>query len=63
MGTTLGVGLLTALAGANEVKIVEQGRYALLRIGPITSEVVIALIGNGRVTRAEYQGYFYAVNI
>lgn len=37
--------MLTALAGASEIKIVEQGKYALLQIGPVTTEVIIALFG------------------
>jgi adenine/guanine/hypoxanthine permease len=45
VGTTLGVGLLTALAGAVEIDIVRPGKYSLLEIGVITDEVIIAVVG------------------
>ena len=45
VGTTLGVGLLTALAGAAEISLVQTGSYALLEMGPINDKVIIAITG------------------
>jgi adenine/guanine/hypoxanthine permease len=44
-GTTVGIGLLTAFAGAHEVHLIVEGEYTLLKIGRITNEVLIALSG------------------
>lgn len=37
IGTTVGIGLLTALAGSVEINFVERGVYKVLRNGPVTS--------------------------
>jgi adenine/guanine/hypoxanthine permease len=43
--TTVGIGLLTALAGATEINLVVRGEYTLLEVGKLTNEVVISLTG------------------
>jgi adenine/guanine/hypoxanthine permease len=43
--TTVGIGLLTALAGATEIELVVRGEYTLLEVGKLTNEVIIALTG------------------
>lgn len=43
--TTVGIGLLTALAGATEIHLVVRGKYTLLEIGDITNEVIISMAG------------------
>jgi AGZA family xanthine/uracil permease-like MFS transporter len=45
IGTTVGIGLITALSGYTELDIVVQGKYTLLAVGPITSEICIAISG------------------
>lgn len=45
VGTAVGIGLLTALAGSTEVDLVERGSYTVLKIGPITAKVCIAISG------------------
>lgn len=45
VGTAVGIGLLTALAGSTEVDLVESGSYTVLKMGPITAEVCIAIAG------------------
>lgn len=46
VGTCIGIGLLTALAGATDVNMVQSGNYGtLVQLGPITPSVVIALAG------------------
>lgn len=45
VGTAVGIGLMTALAGSTEVDLVERGEYTILKIGPITAEVCIAIAG------------------
>ena len=42
--TAVGIGLITALAGATEIHLVVRGKYTILDMGPITDEVVIAMI-------------------
>jgi AGZA family xanthine/uracil permease-like MFS transporter len=45
-GTAVGIGLVTALAGAVDIDLVVEGRFnVLLRMGVITWEVVIAFAG------------------
>lgn len=45
VGTTVGIGLLTALAGSTEIDLVEKGTYTILKIGKITPEVCISFFG------------------
>lgn len=45
VGTALGVGMMTVLAGALEVKLVVPGDYTLLEFGPMTNEMIISLTG------------------
>lgn len=45
IGTTLGVGLVTALAGAVEVGLIEDGAYSLLQLGEMTLAIYIGAIG------------------
>lgn len=46
VGTSIGIGLLVALAGATEIGLVQSGTdSALLRMGPVTPPVIIALFG------------------
>lgn len=44
-GTAIGIGLLTALAGSTEIGLVVQGKYNVLKMGELTSEVIIAIFG------------------
>lgn len=41
--TAVGIGLITALAGATEIELVVHGKYTILDMGPITAEVVVAI--------------------
>lgn len=41
--TAVGIGLITALAGATEIQLVVPGKYTILDMGPITEEVVVAI--------------------
>jgi AGZA family xanthine/uracil permease-like MFS transporter len=45
LGTTVGIGLITALSGYQEVEIVVRGKYTLLSVGKITPEICIAMSG------------------
>lgn len=40
---SVGIGLITALAGATEINLVIRGKYTILDMGPITPEVVVAI--------------------
>jgi hypothetical protein len=42
----LGIGILTALAGATEIHLVVTGEYTVLSIGKITTEVIITIAGS-----------------
>eukprot|EP00607_Mallomonas_marina_P008987 CAMPEP_0182417014 /NCGR_PEP_ID=MMETSP1167-20130531/1453_1 /TAXON_ID=2988 /ORGANISM="Mallomonas Sp, Strain CCMP3275" /LENGTH=739 /DNA_ID=CAMNT_0024590283 /DNA_START=59 /DNA_END=2279 /DNA_ORIENTATION=- len=42
--TSVGIGLITALAGAKDIHLVVQGKYTILDMGPITGEVVIGML-------------------
>lgn len=44
-GTAIGIGLLTALAGSTEIKLVISGNYSILKMGAITPEICIAIAG------------------
>ena len=45
-GTATGIGLLTALAGATDISLVEQGSNGqLLQMGAISNAVIIAISG------------------
>jgi xanthine/uracil/vitamin C permease (AzgA family) len=45
IGTTVGIGLITALSGYTELDIVVQGRYTLVAVGPLTLKIYIAISG------------------
>lgn len=45
VGTAIGIGLLTALAGSTEVNLVMEGKYAILKMGEITPEICISITG------------------
>lgn len=45
LGTAVGIGMITALAGATEIDLVVAGKYTIVDIGPITDEVVLAMAG------------------
>lgn len=45
LGTAVGIGLITALAGATEINLVKSGTYTIVDIGKITDEVVLAMMG------------------
>lgn len=42
--TAIGIGLITALAGAIELRLVVPGKYAILQMGPITPAIGIAFV-------------------
>lgn len=39
----MGIGLITALAGATEIQLVVRGKYTIVDMGPITLEIVVAI--------------------
>jgi len=43
-GTQVGIGLITALAGAVELGLVVRGKYTILELGPLTAQLAIGLI-------------------
>jgi hypothetical protein len=48
VGTSIGIGLLTALAGATSINLVQKGsdnKESILQIGPISNQVIIAIFG------------------
>ena len=45
VGTAVGIGLLTCLAGSTEIGLVQTGDHKLLRMGKVTPAIVIAMIG------------------
>lgn len=45
VGTVVGIGLMTTLAGSTEIDFIMGGNYTILRMGRITSEVVITFTG------------------
>jgi len=45
VGTVVGIGLLTALAGSTEVGMVTSGEYTILALGSITPEIIISFVG------------------
>ncbi len=45
VGTVVGIGLLTALAGSTEVGMVTSGEYTILALGNITPEIIISFVG------------------
>lgn len=45
VGTAVGIGLLTALAGSTEINLVVAGDYTILKMGNITAEICIAIGG------------------
>ena len=40
---SVGIGLITALAGATEINLVVRGKYTILDMGELTTEVVVAI--------------------
>lgn len=52
--TAIGIGLITALAGAIELRLVVPGKYAILQMGPITPEIVIAFVATTMIAIALY---------
>lgn len=42
--TAVGIGLITAVAGAIELDLVVPGKYTIVEMGPITPSIIIALI-------------------
>lgn len=45
LATGIGIGMLTALAGCLEIDLVRKGKYTLVELGPINTEVKIAMFG------------------
>lgn len=45
VGTAVGIGLMTALAGSTEINLVVKGKYTILDIGDITPEICISISG------------------
>lgn len=45
VGTAIGIGLLTALAGSTEIGLVISGSYSILKMGVITPEICISIAG------------------
>jgi adenine/guanine/hypoxanthine permease len=45
IGTAVGIGLLTALAGATEIDLVVTGHYTIVKLGKITPEVMVTIAG------------------
>ena len=45
VGTAIGIGLITALAGCTEINLVVKGSLTILDIGPITTEIILAFLG------------------
>ena len=45
MGAAVGIGMLTALAGATEIDLVVPGDGTIVSMGKITPEVMIAIAG------------------
>jgi len=45
VGTVVGIGLLTALAGSTEIDLVEKGNYTILKMGHISPRICIAFSG------------------
>jgi xanthine/uracil/vitamin C permease (AzgA family) len=45
LGTAVGIGMITALAGATEIDLVVSGEYTIVDMGPITYEVVLSMLG------------------
>jgi AGZA family xanthine/uracil permease-like MFS transporter len=45
VGTAVGIGLLTSLAGATEVGLVVTGQYTIVEMGPIHAKVIISIAG------------------
>ena len=42
--TAVGIGLITALAGAIELQLVVPGKFTILEMGPVTPSIVIAIL-------------------
>ena len=40
---SVGIGLITALAGATEINLIVRGKYTILDMGEMTEEVVVAI--------------------
>jgi adenine/guanine/hypoxanthine permease len=45
VGTAVGIGILTALAGSTEINLVQPGTYTILKIGTITPMICLSFAG------------------
>ena len=45
VGTAVGIGLITALAGALDINMVRSGEFTIVTSGPITTEVILTIFG------------------
>lgn len=54
VGTTIGIGLITALAGAEECGLVQKGGAHILQMGPINAETSIVIAGIIIIISASY---------
>ncbi len=52
--TAVGIGLITALAGAIEIHLVVKGEHTILDMGDLTSEVIIAMVAVVTIAVALY---------
>jgi AGZA family xanthine/uracil permease-like MFS transporter len=52
--TAIGIGLITALAGATELKLVVPGEYSILQMGDMTIEIAVAFIATVIIAVALY---------
>lgn len=55
--TAVGIGLITALAGAIEIDLVVAGKYTLVEMGPITPEIIIATLATAIIALASHYHY------
>ena len=63
--TAIGIGLITALAGAIELDLVVPGKYSILEMGKITPDILIALLSTAIIGIAQYYhikgSYFFGL--
>lgn len=45
VSTTIGIGLLTTLAGCTEIALIVKGKYVLIEMGEMTDEIQVAMAG------------------
>jgi AGZA family xanthine/uracil permease-like MFS transporter len=53
--TAIGIGLITALAGATELTLVVPGRFSILQMGEITAEITVAFFSTVLIAVALYR--------